>query len=188
MPFTPNASWTLFLDRDGVINQKWENDYVRTREAFIFLPGVKKALKHLASVFHRIIIVTNQQGIGKACMTHDDLIRIHGYMLEEIHRSGGRIDGIYYCSELAHDNPVSRKPNTGMAYEAKADFPAIVFEKSVVVGDSESDMEFGKRLGMHRVFLTRGEEARGVIGAELADQTFPDLPAFVAGLSAQIKG
>jgi histidinol phosphatase-like enzyme len=74
-------------------------------------------------------------------------------MLAELHNPAA-IKKIYFCPDLAHNNPVNRKPNTGMAIQAQADFPAINFSKSVMVGDSHSDMEFGHRLGMFNVFIS----------------------------------
>lgn len=143
-----DRGWTLFLDRDGVINRKLENDYVKRVEDFVFLSGVLSSLQILADVFGRIVVVTNQQGIGKGLMTEGALHGIHEYMLNKVHQHGGRIDAVYHCPGLEVDNPPCRKPNTGMALEAQRQFPQIDFTRSVMVGDSPSDMEFGQRLGM----------------------------------------
>lgn len=145
-------SWTLFLDRDGVINFEKENDYIRNAGEFLFYPGVTEALKKLNPLFHKIIVVTNQRGIGKGLMTHDDLEKIHELMSKTIHEQGGRIDGIYYAPELESDAH-NRKPNTGMALQAKKDHPTIDFTKSIMVGNNLSDMEFGKKSGMSTVYL-----------------------------------
>ena len=79
-----NPDWTLFLDRDGVINQKLENDYVKALNEFEFLPGVLEALFDLKDWFSTIVIVTNQQGIGKGLMTELNLSWIHQYLMEEV--------------------------------------------------------------------------------------------------------
>lgn len=138
---------TLFLDRDGVINRHRPNDYVKTWNEFEFLPGVLQSLGSLSKKFKHIIIVTNQRGVGKGIMTEQTLQKIHGRMVREIEKSGGRIDRIYYCTDLNNDS-YDRKPNIGMALRAKKDFPDIDFSKSVMIGDSESDMEFGRRAGI----------------------------------------
>lgn len=138
----------LFLDRDGVINTRLPGDYVTTPEAFIFCEGALEALAILAPLFERIVVVTNQAGIGKGLMSMDDLEAIHQKMLHEISASGGRIDRAYCCPNIPADKSNCRKPNTGMGLQALADFPEIVFEQSWMVGDSASDIEFGKRLGM----------------------------------------
>ncbi|MCS6990990.1 MAG: HAD-IIIA family hydrolase [Chitinophagales bacterium] len=171
----PDASWTLFLDRDGVINQKKDNDYIRSVQEFLFLPEVPEALARLARLFGRIIIVTNQQGVGKGIMRMEDVDAIHNYMKEQVRLNGGRIDAVYVAPELASPNPVLRKPATGMAIQAKADFPEIDFRRSVVIGDALTDLEFGKRLGMITVFLA----PRHVRQPELADFTAENLAAAV---------
>jgi len=149
-----DSEWTLFLDRDGVINKRIENDYVRKWEQFEFLLGVIDAMKELSSIFNRIIIVTNQRGIGKGLMTEDDLKNIHNNMLKAFLKNGIKIDGIYHCP---HDYEKKicdcRKPKIGMALQAKQDFPEIDFKKSIIVGDSEADMRFGKNLGMISVLI-----------------------------------
>ena len=149
-----DKTWTLFLDRDGVINVKPPEDYVKRWEEFCFIPGTLEAIRKLAGIFGKVIVVTNQQGIGKGLYTPADLEFIHSNMLEKINESGGRIDRIYYCPDLAAYNPPCRKPNTGMAYQAKEDHPQIDFKKAVMVGDSISDMEFGKDLGMYLVYVS----------------------------------
>lgn len=145
--------WTLFLDRDGVINEEKENSYVFHYGEFIFYDRVKEALQICASVFGRIVVVTNQRGVGKGLMTAEDLQLIHDKMTAEIVLAGGRIDRIYYCDSLLDDHP-HRKPNPGMAFAAQNDFPEIDFSRAVMVGNNLSDMEFGKNAGMYTVFLT----------------------------------
>jgi histidinol-phosphate phosphatase family protein len=137
-------SWTLFLDRDGVINKRIPDGYVTRVEEFEFLPGSKKAIAHFASIFKYILVVTNQQGIGKGLMSEADLEAIHHNMRMEIHTAGGRIDEIYYCPELKEKNPQCRKPEIGMFLQACDDFPEIRPSKSIMVGDSDSDIQFGK--------------------------------------------
>ncbi len=148
-----DKSWTLFLDRDGVINLHYPNDYVKAWDEFYFLEGVLDALKDLSKIFRRIIIVTNQQGVGKELMTKDDLEFIHAEMLREVRKYGGRIHAIYTATDLKEkDVNQMRKPGIGMAKRARKDFPEIDFSKSIIVGDSASDMEFGKTAGMITVF------------------------------------
>lgn len=148
-----DSSWTLFLDRDGVINTRIVDAYVLKREDFKFIAGVTEALKTFAGVFGKIIVVTNQQGIGRGYMTEADLEIIHAYMRDEIIKNGGRLDAIYHCPHVAETNHHDRKPNVGMAMKAKKNFPEIDFKKSVMAGDSLSDMEFGHRLGMVNILI-----------------------------------
>jgi D-glycero-D-manno-heptose 1,7-bisphosphate phosphatase len=147
-----NTDWTLFLDRDGVINVERHLDYVKKYEEFVFMPGLPETLKELSTVFAKIFIVTNQRGIGRGLMTDQDLTDIHYRMLKEITAAGGRIDKIYYCSSMDNSHP-DRKPNPGMAFNAKADFPGIDLDKSIMVGNNISDMEFGRNAGMYTVHV-----------------------------------
>ncbi len=143
-------TWTLFLDRDGVININKEDGYVQHRGEFIFTEGAIEAICRLGQIFDRIIVVTNQRGIGKGLMTAADLEDIHAYLIKKIGYCGGRIDAIFYCPEDEDTHP-DRKPNPGMAYKAKEMFPDIDFEKSVMVGDKEIDILWGKNIGAHTV-------------------------------------
>jgi D-glycero-D-manno-heptose 1,7-bisphosphate phosphatase len=149
-----DKTWTLFLDRDGVINEKLQNDYVKGWHEFRFIEGSPDALKKLSMLFGKIIVVTNQQGIGKGIYTESDLARIHNQMMEEIIKQEGRIDRIYFSPHLAAMNHPHRKPGIGMALEAKKEFPDIDFSKSIIVGDSMSDMKFGKDAGMITVYIS----------------------------------
>ncbi len=151
--FKIQSDWTLFLDRDGVINQRTPGDYVKKWEEFIFLPGVPESIAILNNLFSRIFIVTNQAGIEKGLMTHENLEEIHQKMMECLHYFGGNIDEIYYCPFKPDLDPFCRKPNPGMAMEAKKDFPEIEFKKSLMVGDSDSDIIFGNRLGMKTILV-----------------------------------
>ncbi len=144
---------TLFLDRDGVINVRLPGAYVQEPEQFEFVEGSIDAIIKARHHFDRIVVVTNQQGIGKELMTEEDLSKVHQKMLDQIKEKGGQIDAVFHCPNLAAENAICRKPNPGMALQAKATFPEIEFKKSVMVGDSVSDMLFGKRLGMKTVLI-----------------------------------
>jgi histidinol-phosphate phosphatase family protein len=105
-------------------------------------------------MYDKIFIVTNQRGVGKGIMSEADLIEIHSNMVREIKNASGRIDKIYYCTDVDDSSP-NRKPNTGLAIQAKQDFPEIEFSTSVMIGDSISDMEFARKLGMQRVYISQ---------------------------------
>jgi len=148
-----NSSWTLFLVRDGVINVKKDNDYVKSLREFEVIPGIPKAIAGLSKIFGRIIVVTNQQGIGKGLMKTEDLIQIHSYMLEIIKQEGGHIDAIYHAPQLEEEESPMRKPGIGMALQAQKDFPEIDFKRSIMAGDSQLDLEFGNRANMVSVLI-----------------------------------
>lgn len=148
---------TLFLDRDGVINRLCPNDYVRNWDEFEFFPDILEALRKWNKRFKHIIIVTNQRGVGRGIMTEGALQDIHNRMIQEIEKHGGRIDKIYYCT-VVNENDPNRKPNIGMALQAKRDFPDIDFSKSLMIGDSESDKEFANRIKCRFVLVNRFKE------------------------------
>jgi D-glycero-D-manno-heptose 1,7-bisphosphate phosphatase len=149
----------LFLDRDGVINYRITGGYVTCWEEFEFLPGVLDAMALLSQEFKRIVVVTNQQGVGKGLMSRSDLEDIHAGMIREIEMAGGRVDAVYYCTDLENEAGNCRKPGSAMGWMAKEKFPEIEFGKSIMAGDSVSDMEFGKNLGMIRVLIGSGRES-----------------------------
>ncbi len=138
---------TLFLDRDGVINRKIDGDYVRSPEQFVFRCGILEQMKAWASAFRHIIIVTNQRGVGRGLMSDKDLADVHSAMLDAIISSGGRVDAIFTCTSADESDP-RRKPAPGMFYDAIALFPDIKAEKSVMIGDSDSDKAFAQACGI----------------------------------------
>lgn len=148
--------WTLFLDRDGVINERLIDDYVKHLHELEIIEGVPQAIKVFSETFGRIVVVTNQQGIGKGMMNAEDLQIIHDFIADVVKNEGGRIDKFYFAPQLKQENSPYRKPGTGMGLHAKEDFPEIDFEKSLMIGDSESDIEFGMNLGMKTVMLKNG--------------------------------
>ena len=148
-----DSSWTLFLDRDGVINHQNMDGYILTWNEFIFYEGVLEAISIFKKQFQHIFIVTNQRGVGKGHMSVDDLNYIHEQMQKSIVVAGGNISQVYFCTDVDAGSP-GRKPNTGMALQAKQEFPAINLAKSIMVGNSMSDMEFGRNIGATTVFLS----------------------------------
>jgi len=177
-----DKSWSLFLDRDGVINKRIVGGYVNSWDQFEFLPHVPEALKLISENFERAIVVSNQQGVGKGLMTDEDVKAIHARMADEIVKFGGNIDKTYYCPFLEEDKSILRKPNIGMALKARKDFPGINFKRSVMVGDSISDMIFGKRLKMKTVFLSH-DISMIRKGTDFIDFVFVDLISFAKYLS-----
>lgn len=175
-------NWTLFLDRDGVINKRLPGRYVKNWEQFEFTHRCLEAAKIFKDYFQTIVVVTNQQGIGKGIMTKEQLESIHKKMIAEIEQHGGFINKVYYCPELKEHNPRCRKPNTGMGWQAKKDFPTIDFQKSVMVGDSFSDMEFGWQLGMKTIFIEGKDEENERTANIPVDSRFENLWQFANSL------
>jgi D-glycero-D-manno-heptose 1,7-bisphosphate phosphatase len=173
-----DSSWTLFLDRDGVINHRIMGGYVTCIDEFKFLDGVLEAFSHFNHLFSNIFIVTNQQGIAKGIMKERNLLDVHGYMEGEVLKANGKITKSYYAPELKSDENSTRKPKPIMALKAKEEYPSIDFSKSIMVGDTDSDIKFGKNLGMKTVRIKTVEP----IGVE-ADLTCISLKEFSELLS-----
>ena len=152
-----DKSWTIFLDRDGVINERIFGGYVTRIEDFHFLPGVLEGLQKLAEIVGNVFVVTNQQGVAKNSMSIDDLREIHEHMVKEVANSGGKIDYVFSAVNLKGDLEDHRKPNPFMAHKAREIFPSVDFDKSVMIGDTNGDIAFGNNLGMKTV-LVRSKE------------------------------
>ena len=142
-----DPTWTLFLDRDGVINAEKHLLYVNTWEEFNMYEGVLEAFKIFSIKFGLIFIITNQRGISKGITKAEDLSIIHENLSKDIVATGGRVDSIYFCTDMDDLSP-NRKPNPGMAIQAKNDFPSIDFSKSIMIGNTLSDMGFGRNAGI----------------------------------------
>ena len=163
----------LFLDRDGVLNKHLVGDYVRNWGMWEWLPNVLDTLAILTKRFRRIVLVSNQQGVGKGLMTEEDLEDIHQRMMDDIQKAGGRIDGIYTCTEKEDAHSPNRKPAIGMALQAQHDFSEIDFHRSVMVGDNVTDMLFARNAQMRAVYVTKNnpipDEVRDITDLFVAD-------------------
>ncbi len=175
-----DQNWTLFLDRDGVINVGKQTGYTLSASEFLFYPDAIEALKILRKKFYKMVVVTNQRCVGRGLLSVDDLEGIHDFMNEKIEAAGSKIDRVYYSIDLDNAAP-NRKPNTGMAMLAKKDFPEIRFSKSIMVGNKLSDMEFGRNAGMFTVFLAT-TDPETPMPHELIDARYDSLMEFAKSL------
>jgi len=168
---------SLFLDRDGVINERIPGGYISHWADFRFCRKAIEALQILQQHFDYLFIVTNQQGIGKGLMSVQQLEQLHEKMLAVLQEAGVSIDAVYFCGALKAANDNCRKPNPTMGLQARQDFPAIDFQQSVMVGDSISDLQFGRNLSMHTVLITTKLEEQALWTQHQADWDwqFPSL-------------
>ncbi|MFN5133770.1 MAG: D-glycero-alpha-D-manno-heptose-1,7-bisphosphate 7-phosphatase [Chitinophagaceae bacterium] len=174
-----DKTWTLFLDRDGVINTDVIDDYIKSWEEFMFTDGCIEALKLLATKFQRIIVVSNQRGVGRGLMTQQTLDLITENMMLKVEEGGGRIDKAYYCTSTDNKD-INRKPNSGMALQAQADFPEINLNKSIMVGNMAGDMWFGRNIGAFTVYIPTRTD--GIPDASTVDAEYKNLLAFAQAL------
>lgn len=175
----------LFLDRDGVINRRNPEGYISYKDEFALNEGVGEAMAELSFLFNWIIVVTNQQGVGKGLMTEGDLMAIHDKMIEEIETAGGRIDKIYSCTSLEEAGDIRRKPSAGMILQAQEDFPQIDLSESWMVGDTISDLELAKNMGIKSAFIWSDLEANSGWESYPVYVAVPDLLAFVSWLKSR---
>lgn len=137
----------VFIDRDGVINRKAEEGaYVTRWEDFHLLPGVAEAISLLDRAGWSVIVISNQRCVAKGLLTIAELEAIHQKMLEELARSGAKLHGIYYCPHDKEPPCSCRKPSPGMLLKAAQEHQ-IDLTSSWIVGDSDSDIEAGRRAG-----------------------------------------
>jgi histidinol-phosphate phosphatase family protein len=169
--------WTLFLDRDGVLNKRPGTGYVTHPSDFIWVPGSLSAVVRLKNTFKHIIVITNQQGIGKEVMKREDLFLIHEQMLRDVQTAGGKIDAIYFAEGLRYADSFNRKPSQGMFLQAKNEFREIDPCKTIIAGDTFTDMMFGHRLGLHTVLISNSGIQSGRY-RHIVDYHFNDLADF----------
>jgi histidinol-phosphate phosphatase family protein len=160
--------WTLFLDRDGVINERIFNNYVLDWAAFHFTDGLLANAAQIGAAFEHIVVVTNQQCIAKGLLSEQALDVIHQNMIDALQKEGLHIDIVLAATEYKNGQAQRRKPNTKMAFEAQAAFPNIDFQKSIMVGDTNTDILFGKKLGMYTVLVESIEKVKEVPDLKIA--------------------
>ena len=136
-----------FLDRDGVLNRKApEGQYVTRWEEMEFLPGVHEAIRLLNRAGYFVVVVSNQRCVAKGLITTSELEAMHERMRDELATAGARVDAIYYCPHDFEPACNCRKPQPGMLLEA-ARRHDLNLSESWMIGDSEHDVEAGKRAG-----------------------------------------
>lgn len=181
-PFSANALRTVFLDRDGVINQKMpEGQYIRSWAEFQLLVGVPEAIARLNRGGLKVIVVSNQRGIALGLYSERDVRTIHANLQKLLARHNAHVDAFYFCP---HDKGQCncRKPLPGLFENALADFPDIAAKTSIMIGDSLSDIEFGLNLDMSTIFIESDPSRRkpgANKAARIATISLPTLPQAV---------
>jgi D-glycero-D-manno-heptose 1,7-bisphosphate phosphatase len=143
-----------FLDRDGTINAKpSEGDYVTRPDELELLPGAAAAIRSLNDAGVTVVVVTNQRGIALGRMTERELAAVHERLATMLaSAAGAHVDSFLHCP---HDvgQYECRKPAPGLLRRARERFPWVDLRGSAIVGDSESDVQAGRALGMQTVQL-----------------------------------
>ncbi len=146
-----------FLDRDGVISIFTPNDYIKKWNEFQFLPDAIEGLQMLVKNGFRIVIVSNQAGVGRNVFSEDDLKDITENMLAELKKQGIEIFKVYYCIHTPEDNCNCRKPKTGMMEKFISEYGDFERSKAFFVGDSDVDVEIGVKTGLKTILVLSGK-------------------------------
>ena len=178
----------VFLDRDGVLNPHIPGGYLLSADDLVGLPGVAPAVRRLNDAGLPVIVISNQQGVGKGMMTMEDLRAIERRMEEALGReAGASIDRCYYSTELASANSPRRKPGPGMLLEAARDF-GLNLAETVFAGDSPSDIRAGHAAGVGATLLLLSGGTVTYTPGEMMpapDHVFPALPDAVGWILDQ---
>jgi D-glycero-D-manno-heptose 1,7-bisphosphate phosphatase len=142
----------VFIDRDGVINCRRPDDYVLDWSQFIFVPGIRDALKQLSSLGLPMIIISNQAAVGKGLLDTAGLEEITNKMHQVLTGDGTFLAAAYYCTHKPDENCVCRKPKPALLFAAATDFN-IDLRRSVFIGDSETDMQAARFAGCASVLF-----------------------------------
>ena len=148
----------IFIDRDGVINLLRPSDYVLDWSQFVFVPGIREALKQLASLGLPMIVISNQAAVGKGLLDTAGLEEITSKMYQELAHDGTFLTAAYYCPHRPDENCPCRKPKPALLHAAAADFN-IDLTRSVFIGDSDTDVEAAHGAGCKPVLFGIGVRA-----------------------------
>lgn len=172
----------VILDRDGVINFD-SAQFIKSPAEWKPLPGSLQAIARLTQAGYKVVVATNQSGVGRGLFDMDTLNAIHEKMHKAVTAAGGRVDAIFYCPHAADSSCDCRKPKPGM-FQRIADTLNANLKAVPAVGDSLRDLQAGAALGCQPVLVLTGKGEKTLADGGLPDGTlqFPDLAAFVDSL------
>lgn len=175
----------VVLDRDGVINRE-SPDFIRRPEEWVPLPGSIQAIADLTRAGFRVVVASNQSGVGRGLFSASTLAAIHERMTRTVEAAGGRLDGIWFCPHRPEEACECRKPLPGLLRQIEAHY-GITLRGTPVIGDSYRDLEAAWRVGA-RAMLVRtgnGAETEHRLAPDAAVEVFTDLAAVAARLIAE---
>jgi D-glycero-D-manno-heptose 1,7-bisphosphate phosphatase len=172
----------IILDRDGVINHD-SDQFIKSPEEWVPIPGSLDAIAQLCQADYRVVVATNQSGVGRGLFDMHTLNAIHNKMHKAVALAGGRIDAIFFCPHPAEANCHCRKPNTGMMEEIAARYD-VSLQGVYAVGDSLRDLNSAAKAGANPVLVLtgKGSKTRDRGGLPEGTRVYPDLAAAAAGL------
>lgn len=158
----------IFIDRDGVINCRRPDDYVLDFSQFVFMPGIRAALKQLAILRLPIIVISNQAAVGKGLLDTAGLIEITERMQRTLREDGTFLAAAYYCTHRRDEKCICRKPEPELLYRAAADFH-IELSRSVFIGDSETDVQAARAANCRPILFGAGLRTSSDSSSWMAD-------------------
>jgi len=174
---------TVFLDRDGTINTRLVGEWIIRPEQFELLPGAGEALAKLKRMGMRLVVVTNQRGIELGLFDEEQLDLVHEHMASLLLRFGVAVDGIYFS---APGKGPRTKPEAGMFFDAKRDFPSIDFSRSVMIGDAVRDVQAGAKAGCRTVLIADAVHGPEVLREAEGKGVNPDFVVKSIGEAAEL--
>lgn len=178
----PERKPAVFVDRDGTINKHVE--YLHEASQFELIPGALEALKRLRAAGFRIVVVTNQPGIGMGYFSKEDFFRVNRRMLQEAAALNLRFDKVYFCPHSEGEACTCRKPSTGMIDRAVRELN-LDLGKSYMIGDTTMDVALGKNAGCKTILVQTGLAGGDKRFPAAADYTAADLTAAADLILAQ---
>ena len=147
-----NKIKTVFVDRDGVINQE-RSDYVKSISELEIYPNVAKNIKLLKDAGFLVIVITNQSAVNRGIITHEIVSQIHDSIQDHLKKYGTFLDGFYYCPHTPNENCNCRKPKSGLLQQAILELN-IDLNSSWMIGDSDSDIEAADSIGCKAIKIS----------------------------------
>jgi D-glycero-D-manno-heptose 1,7-bisphosphate phosphatase len=163
---------TVFLDRDGVINED-SPDYIKSWEEFRFIPGSLEAIAEFSRRGYRVLVVSNQSGVGRGLIPATTLEQMHENLAAASEAAGGHIDGFFFCPHRPEENCPCRKPRTGLILQA-CQRHGIDLSCAAMVGDSAKDIITARRAGCALAVLVRTGDIATAQAALSAEGIRPD--------------
>jgi heptosyltransferase-2 len=170
----PLEGYTVFLDRDGTLNE--DPGYLRSASELKLLPGVATALARLKGAGARLVVVTNQSGVGRGLFMLKDLEAIHARLEGLLEQSDAALDAIYFCPHHPEDGCRCRKPATGMIDRAVSELH-LDLRRAYLIGDHASDIQLAKAVGVKAILVTSGKVDRQALDMLTAAGAMPDMVA-----------
>ena len=178
-----DAAKLIVLDRDGVINYD-SDEYIKSEREWHPLPGALEAIARLTAAGYRVVVISNQSGVGRGLLDLATLEKIHKKMTASVGAHGGRLAGIYFCPHTPDAGCECRKPKAGLLHTMQADMGITSLEGVPLIGDKESDLELALAVGARGILVRTGKGARTLAAMDgyRGVESYADLAAAVDAL------